>query len=324
MSEFESSGASPRTAFFSIAPDESARERVLRERFARFWAAASGEPRAVYDAFISATPSMPGVIFEAVDAGVIRGWWIRPPHVETADRAILYIHGGGYVQGSAQAYRGFVSQIVARTGVPAFVVDYPLAPEATLPAAPHVALTAWQWLITQGFGKIAIVGDSAGGGLTLVTLTELTRQRRGPAPVAGVVFSPWTDLSFTGKSMTDATVIDPLISYEYLQDCARKYLGTAAATQPLASPLFGDLKGLPPLLIQVGTDERLFDDSRQFAERAARAGVSVKLEIWEGMHHVFQLDVAHIESSGVALDRAAGFLLGAFGTRERSSVSVKP
>lgn len=308
MSEVELSGSpSPRMTFFSLTPDERVRERALRERFASFWAAASGEPRSVYDTFVSATPLVAGVTFDAVDAGVVRGWWVRPVHA-VPDAAILYIHGGGYVQGSAQAYRGFVSQIVARTGAPSFVIDYPLAPEATLPAAPHVALTAWQWLITQGFRKIAIVGDSAGGGLTLVTLTELTRQRRGPAPVAGVVFSPWADLAFTGASMIDPAVTDPLISYEYLQDCARKYLGSAGATNSLASPLFGDLQGLPPLLIQVGTDERLLDDSHQFADRASKAGVSVDLEIWEGLHHVFQLDVAHLESSGVALDRAARFL----------------
>ena len=112
--------------------------------------------------------------------------------------------------------------------------------------------------------------------------------------------------------MTDPASKDTLIGYDYLQDCARKYRGAVAATDSLASPLYGDLRGLPPLLIQVGTDERLLDDSRQFAERAARAGASVQLEIWEGMHHVFQLDVAHIKSSRAALDRAARFLWPAF------------
>lgn len=175
-----------------------------------------------------------------------------------------------------------------------------------------VALSAWQWLAAQGFEQIAIVGDSAGGGLALVTLTQLTLQPRGPAPVAAAVFSPWADLAFTGASMKDPALVDPLISYEYLQDCARKYCGPLAPVDPLASPMFGDLRGLPPLLIQVGTDERLFDDSLQFADRASRAGVRVQLEIWEGMHHVFQLDVAHLESSRVALDRAAAFLRGAF------------
>lgn len=229
--------------------------------------------------------------------------------------AILYIHGGGYVQGSAKAYRGFVSQIVSRTNIAAFVLDYPLAPEASLPTAPNTALAAWNWLVAQGFKKIAIVGDSAGGGLSLVTLSQLVKSSGSISPIAGVAFSPWADLSFSGASMTDASVVDPLIGYEYLQDCAAKYLGTTSATDPLASPLLGDLHGLPPLLIQVGTDERLLDDSRQYAERAAKAGVSVKLQVWEGMHHVFQLDVAHIESSRKALDDAGRFLSEAFNSQ---------
>lgn len=294
-----------------ITSDELARETALRERFATFWGSASGDPRAIYDTFISGSPLVADVTLDAVEEGGVRGWWVRPVRAESG-AAILYIHGGGYVMGSAKAYRGFVSQIVSRTHVPAFILEYPLAPEATLPTAPEAALTAWQWLVGRGFERIAIVGDSAGGGLSLVTLTQLTRQPRGPAPLAGVVFSPWTDLAFTGASMRAPAVTDPLIGYEYLQDCARKYLGSVAATDPLASPLFGDLRGLPPLLIQVGTDERLFDDSRQFADRAARAGVAVDFEIWQSMHHVFQLDVAYLVSSRAALDRAARFLHGAF------------
>lgn len=300
-----------RTTFVRITADERAREEALREYFARFWGSANGEPRSIYDAFISASPLIADVTLEAVDEHDVHGWWVRPARAEP-DCAILFIHGGAYVQGSAQAYRGFASQIVSRTRLPALVIDYPLAPEATLPAAPIAALTAWQWLFEQRFERIAIVGDSAGGGLALVTLSNLIKESHGPAPVAGVAFSPWTDLTFTGASMTDPTVKDPLISYEYLQDCARKYRGDVSASDPLASPLSGDLRRLPPLLLQVGTDERLFDDSVSFAARAAGAGVQVELEIWEGMHHVFQLDGAHLESSSAALDRAAQFLRDAF------------
>lgn len=312
MSHVESHDRKPGgTEVIEISSDERARESALRERFAGFWSSASGEPRAIYDAFISASPLRDDVTLDEVDEQGARGFWVRPAHTEPG-QAILYLHGGGYVQGSAKAYRGFASQLVSRTQLPALVIDYPLAPEATLPAGPTAALAAWEWLVAQGFERIAIVGDSAGGGLTLVTLAELTKPPRRASPVAGVVFSPWADLTFTGASMKDPSVVDPLIGYEYLQDCARKYLGSVAASDPLASPLFGDLRGLPPLLIQVGTDERLLDDSRQYAERAARAGVAVQLEVWAGMHHVFQLDVAHLESSRAALDRAARFLLGAF------------
>lgn len=303
-----------RVEFVGISADERERERVLRRRFADFWAKASGEPRAIYDAFIAASPITPDITPEAVDECGVKGWWVRPRHAEPG-RAILFLHGGGYVQGSATAYRGFVSQIVSRTRIPALVIDYPLAPEATVPAAPQAARVAWRWLTAQGCYRTAIVGDSAGGGLTLATMAELTRKPYGRPPLAGVVFSPWVDLAFTGASMKDPAVTDPLIGYEYLQTCAHKYLGAADSHDPLASPLFGDLKGLPPLLIQVGTDERLLDDARQYAERATQAGVSVALEIFEGMHHVFQLDVEHLDSSRMALDRAAQFLRNAFDGR---------
>ncbi|WP_233235379.1 alpha/beta hydrolase fold domain-containing protein [Bordetella sp. LUAb4] len=297
---------------FPISNEERARETALRQRFAEFWASANGNPRAVYDTFIGNSPSSRDVALIAVREECVRGWWVCPAQPATGE-AILYIHGGGYVLGSAQAYLGFVSQIVSRTGIPALVIDYPLAPEASLPAAPSAALAAYLWMARQGCKRIAIAGDSAGGGLALVTLAQLARLPGAAQPIAGVVFSPWTDLAFTGKSMHDPSVLDPLISVDYLQDCAGKYLGGMQASSPLASPLYGNLQGLPPLLIQAGTDERLLDDSRQYAARAAQAGVLTRLEIWEGMHHVFQLDSAHIESSRRALDRGAAFLLEAFG-----------
>jgi acetyl esterase/lipase len=303
-----------RIEFVRISADERDRERALRGRFADFWSTATGEPRAVYDAFTSASPLAPDVVLEAVDESSARGWWVRPQQPRPG-QAILFLHGGGYVLGSAKAYRGFVSQIVSRVRVPALVIDYPLAPESTVPTAPEAARAAWRLLVAQGFGRIAVVGDSAGGGLALVTLAELTREPHGAAPIAGAVFSPWADLAFTGASMKDPAITDPLISHDYLQECARKYLGARDSRDPLASPLFGDLRGLPPILIQVGTDERLLDDARQYADRATQAGVSVELEIFEEMHHVFQLDVAHLESSRVALDSAARFLRNAFDGR---------
>lgn len=294
-----------------ISAEEQARESALRRKFADFWSSASGDMRSLYDRFISACPLTEDVTVEAIQSKDVTGWWIRPRKTGR-DTAILYLHGGGYVLGSSGAYRGFVSQIVSRTGVPALVLDYPLAPEASLPAAPEAALAAWRSLVSEGFRRIAIVGDSAGGGLALVTLAVLAQQSREIPPTAGVVFSPWADLAFSGSSMTDPAIEDPLIGYEYLRDCSTKYRGPVDARDPLASPLFGDLRGLPPLLIQVGTDERLLDDSRQYAARAAEAGIPVQLEIWEGMHHVFQLDVEHIASAGAALDRAAHFLRNAF------------
>ncbi|MBR0738479.1 alpha/beta hydrolase [Bradyrhizobium liaoningense] len=307
--DFETEGE-----FIRISAEELERESALRDRFAAFWSTASGDQRAVYDAFISGAPLASDAAVDEVNDAALDACFVRPQQARPG-QAILFLHGGGYVLGSARAYRGFVSQIVSRTQIPALVIDYPLAPEATLPAAPDAARFAWEWLVAHGFERIAIVGDSAGGGLTLVTLQGLASKPHGPAPIAGVVFSPWTDLSLSGASMLDPDVADPLIGSDYLRDCAGKYAGRFGVTDPLASPLFGDMKGLPPLLVQVGTDERLLDDSRRFARRAAQAGVPVELQIFEGMHHVFQLDVAHLETSRTALDRAAGFLRNAFERR---------
>jgi epsilon-lactone hydrolase len=294
-----------------ISAAERERERVLRAEFDRFWNTSEGDARTVYDAFILGSPIATGVTFKAIDGGGVRGWWIHPQRAKPAS-ATLFLHGGGYCNGSSAAYRGFVSQIVERTDVSALVIDYPLAPEATVPAPLTAALTAWRLLIAQGFDRIAIVGDSAGGGLTLVTIAELTKSPDDLVPIAGVAFSPWADLTLSGRSMKDPTVVDPLIDFKYLHDCASKYLGGTDATSPLASPLFGDLRNLPPVLIQVGEDEVLVDDAKRYANRAAEVGAPVKLEIWEGMHHVFQLDAQHLESSRHALDRAGDFLRSAF------------
>jgi epsilon-lactone hydrolase len=299
---------------FPLAAADRDREKDLRARFAQFWRTTTGEPRTVYDTFISATPFADGISSEQVETPSVRGWWVRPSLAEN-DGAILYLHGGAYIAGSAKAYRGLASQLAGRTGRPVFVVEYPLAPEATLPTATDSVMAAYEWLRANGNERIVVAGDSAGGGLALVTLARLAHASRPGGASAGVVFSPWVDLAFTGASMKDVRVQDPLLTYENLQAGARMYLGGADPRDPRASPLFGDLSGLPPVLIQVGSDERLLDDARQYAERGGGAGSPVRLEVWEGMHHVFQADVAHLRTSGVALDRAAVFAVEAFSSR---------
>jgi monoterpene epsilon-lactone hydrolase len=302
------------TVVFPLSAADRERERALRERFAQFWTTATGDPRSIYDTFISATPFAEGVSSEQVETASVRGWWVRPSIAEH-DGVILYLHGGGFVAGSATAYRGFASQLASRARRPVFVLDYPLAPEATVPAAPDAVMAAYEWLRSNGSERIVFAGDSAGGGLSLVALARLAHTSRPSAAIAGVVFSPWVDLAFTGASMKDAHIEDPLLTYEYLQAGASMYLGGANSRDPLASPLFGNLSGLPPVLIQVGSDERLLDDARQYAERAAGARSPVRLEVWEGMHHVFQVNVEQLPPSGVALDRAAAFLVDAFSNR---------
>jgi acetyl esterase/lipase len=299
----------------ALAKEDALANAGLRDCFRRFWADATGEPRAIYDRFIGATPLAPEVRFDPMNEDGVQGWWCLPED-RLPDRILLYLHGGAYIQGSPEAYRNFASQIAARAQAATLVARYPLAPEHPMPAAPRAALTAYRWLAMRGHRQIALCGDSGGGGLALVTLAMIAADRTLPRPVAGVVFSPWTDLALTGASIVDPAVIDPLISRELLQDGADAYLAGADPYDALASPLHGSMARLPPLLIQVGTDELLRDDSIRYAQAAARAGTPVKLEIWEGLHHVFQLNGGHLASACRALDHAALFLHNAWADRE--------
>ena len=295
-----------------LAAHEQAAERELLDRFARFWGSHSNDDqRATYDRFIAGTPLAEGLeLEEASDKGV-RGWWVLAQGwTQRIESAILYLHGGCYVMGSAAAYRGFASQIAARARTAVFVLDYPLAPEHPFPSAHDAALAAARWLANSGVKQLAVAGDSAGGGLSLAALTSMVNATDVPALTAGVVFSPWTDLSLSGASMTDPGVHDALLTRDFLADSAAKYLGSASARNSVASPLFGVPAGLPPIYIQVGSDELLLDDATRYALRARQRGVNVHLEVWEGLHHVFQLNIAELNSSRIALDRVADFLIG--------------
>jgi epsilon-lactone hydrolase len=299
------------TETIPLAKEDALAEPELRRAVVKFWSDAQGAPREIYDRFISASPSTDGVRFEQVDGDEIRGWWCRP-QLAKSGCAILFLHGGAYVQGSPKASRGFASQIAARAQVVTLVISYPLAPEQPVPAAPETAVSAYRWLKKQGFEHVALVGESAGGGLALVTLARIAADKHLSRAVAGVALSPWTDLSLSGASMTDPAVEDPILSRDMLADAPKAYLGSADARDSLASPLFGSLASLPPLLIQVGSDEILLDDSVRYARAAADAGVPVRLEIWNGLHHVFQLSSSHLQSAQRALDRVGLFLDEAF------------
>lgn len=284
--------------------------QALHEYFRKFWAEGSQEPRARYDAFIAATPIAEGVTFRSAENAEPPGVWCEPnaSAQHARDRAILYLHGGAYTMGSAEAYRGFVSQIATRARCPAFILEYPRAPEAAIPAALDLAVRALASVLKR-YPRVAIVGDSAGGGLTLATLAA---RRRDLQVCCAVVFSPWTDLTLSGASISDRAGADVLLDPAVLAEAARGYVGAASASDPRASPLLGIPGDLPPVLIQVGTEEILLDDSRRYAASARRLGAAVSLERWAGMHHVFQLDVKSLSSSRRALDRAAGFLLAHF------------
>ena len=226
---------------------------------------------------------------EKVDAGGVPAEWVAAPGCDP-EKAVLYLHGGGYVIGSINTHRRLAYDISAACGARILVIDYRLAPEHPFPAAVDDATKAWRWLLQQGFAtrRLAIAGDSAGGGLTFATLVNLRDQKLG-LPACAVAISPWVDLEGSGNSITARAAQDPMVQKDGLLWMAGMYLGGKDAKTPLAAPLHADLKGLPPVLVQVGTAETLLDDSTRIAERLHAAGVDVRLAIWPNMLHVFPL-----------------------------------
>jgi monoterpene epsilon-lactone hydrolase len=234
--------------------------------------------------------------------------WLIPPVVSNG-RVVLYLHGGSYISGSPNSHRSLVANIAIAAKARALVVDYRLAPEHPHPAAVEDAVTAYKWLINNKVDSkhLAIAGDSAGGGLAVALLLSL-RDSNIPLPAACVCLSPWTDLAFTGESWKSKAKAD-LIIYDYKELAfAKMYLGGLDAKTPLASPLYADLKGLPPLLVQVGTDEVLLSDSTRLAERAKQAGVNAVLDEWEKMQHVWQFAASFIPEGRRAIDRIGEFI----------------
>jgi acetyl esterase/lipase len=213
--------------------------------------------------------------------------WMMPARAER-DKVIFYVHGGGYVLGSIQAHRAIVAKFVKGSGIGAFVFDYRLAPEHTFPAAIGDSLKAYRFLLAEGIkpANIVCVGDSAGGGLCLATLLALKDQDI-PLPAAAVVLSPWTDLKNTGESFQTKAQVDTITWKEAQTVFSKYYAGDNDPGLPWISPLYGDLHGLPPMLIYVGGDELLLDDSTRFAEKAKDAGVEVTLKVGEGMFHCY-------------------------------------
>jgi acetyl esterase/lipase len=204
------------------------------------------------------------------------------------DRHILFLHGGGYVAGSPELYRHILWRFASAAGARVAAIDYRLAPEHPFPAALDDAVAAWQGLLDEGAaaGRSAVMGDSAGGALALALALRL-RDMGAPLPAAIVALSPWTDLALTGASLRSNAVADPLANAAVAASLAAAYLAGADPRNPYASPLNGDPTGLPPSLIQVGSDEILLDDAVRMAERMRRAGCEVALEIWPRMPHVW-------------------------------------
>ncbi|MBI3373695.1 MAG: alpha/beta hydrolase [Betaproteobacteria bacterium] len=246
---------------------------------------------------------------EKVSAQGVDATWIVAAEARP-DTVLLYLHGGGFQVGSVRSHRDLIARLSRAAGCRALAIDYRRAPEHRFPAALSDAIAAYQWLLEQGVApaRTAIAGDSAGGGLALSTLL-VSRERNLPLPAAAVVLSAWTDLAATGESYVSRAAADPLNQRRLVQAMARNYLGDCADPRdPLASPLFADLAGLPPLLMQVGDRETVLDDSRNFAAKARAAGVQVELEVWDKMIHVFQQFAAELPQAGLAIDSIGRFL----------------
>jgi epsilon-lactone hydrolase len=228
---------------------------------------------------------------------------------QASDCTVLYFHGGVFAMGSAQESLGLASDLARRANMRVVTVDYRLAPEDPYPAAADDAIAAYRGLLdAEGdSARIAIAGESAGGNLAMVTLLSI-RDSALPMPFAGVLMSPWSDLAVTGESSTSKADIDPALTAPALRTRARDYLGELDPASPLVSPIYADLTGLPPLLIQAGSHEILLDDATRLAAKAAADDVAVTLDITPEVPHVFQAFAGMLDEGDEALDRAAAFL----------------
>ena len=231
--------------------------------------------------------------FTRILADNVYAEWITCGEV-TNDKTFMFIHGGGYYRGSIAATRATVARISAEAKVRCLSIEYRLAPEHPFPAAINDTYTAYNWLIKEGINakNIIVGGQSAGGGLCLALLLKI-KESVGIQPKGVVALSPWTDLSQSGKTMVTNTDIDPVISKKYLDRMAKLYLSKTSNMSPLASPLYGDLSGLPPILVQVGSAETMLDDSKRFVKRAKEAKVDIQIEVWKNMFHGWHSN-AHI------------------------------
>ena len=242
-------------------------------------------------------------------AGGVHAEWIDPVGFAT-DKVLLYLHGGGYCICSLDTHRGLAARLALASCAHVLILDYRLAPENRFPAALEDALAAYRWALAQGIPskQIAIGGDSAGGGLTVATAVNL-REEGQNLPAALFLLSPWTDLTFSGESHRTRKLIDPIFSGESSSlNFGPAYLGVHDPSNPLVSPLFADLHDLPPTLIHVGSDEILLDDSTRLEERLRAAGVDARLEIWEGMWHVFQIFAPYVPEAQQAIREIGDFI----------------
>ncbi|MEE2692664.1 MAG: alpha/beta hydrolase [Pseudomonadota bacterium] len=257
-----------------------------------------------------ALPLYPKDVSRETVESPVRGEWHRP-HAITGDATILYLHGGGYVFGSVRLYRPLTMALAAKTGCEVFSAEYRLAPEHRCPAAIDDALAAYDWLIASGRDpkRIVLGGDSAGGGLCLAAMMAL-RDRGAPTPAGAFLYSPWTDLATTGASIDANADSDAMFQRYSIVNGPGHYVGALDRKDPRVSPLYGDLKGLPPLLVFASASEMLFDDAARLAEKAAQAGVGVRFEPRPGLAHAWPIFHPVIPEAKETVALTADFVRG--------------
>lgn len=280
------------------------------------------QARENFEAMLGAIPVAEDVRFEAATLGGIPARWSSTPGA-SRDRAVLYLHGGGYMLGSSQAYRPLFSEMARAAGARGVAIDYRLAPENPFPAAVDDAVAAYRALLGQGIaaGAIAIAGDSAGGGLTVATLVA-ARDAGLPMPTAAVAISPWADMECTGATLVSKAAEDPSLNRAGLIGMGTAYLNGQSARNPLASPIYANLAGLPPLLIQVGSIEVLLDDATRLAARAGEANVEVQLEIWPRVPHVWHGFAFRLSEGRDAIAAAGAFIAARFARSQKHRETV--
>lgn len=234
-----------------------------------------------------------------------RGEWILPRILKDEKSLIYYIHGGGYFFGSPQTHRPLTTRLAKLSGTKLFALRYRLAPEHLFPAPVHDAVQGYRELLEQGFKAehIVMAGDSAGGGLVLATLAAL-RDSKMPLPAGAVCFSPWTDLAITGESIAHNEETCAMFRATSLERAARQYLASESPLNPLASPLYADLSGFPPLLVQASDTEILLTDSTRLVEKARLVGVEAELQLYQDLPHVWQI-FSYLPEASHSLNRAA-------------------
>jgi monoterpene epsilon-lactone hydrolase len=293
--------ASIRARLYSRLLRRALRSGLLPDGIDGLQMARSGENRGGALSLIMGSDK-PGSAFKI---GAMDAEWVG---AQQSDRTLLYLHGGGYVLGSIETHRSMVTRLCNFAGIRGLIIDYRLAPEHPYPSAIEDAETAYDYLIENDVrpDKMLLAGDSAGGGLSLALMQKL-REHGKAQPKAVALLSPWTDLTISGRSHKERAERDPMIDVERMPQAIDWYCPNQDKKNPLISPVFADLTGLPPMFVQVGSEEVLFDDSTRLVENAEKAGVEAELQIWPDLPHVHQIAHRFVPEAKAALRDIAGF-----------------